>query len=151
MKYDLHIIMRSNRSDRPSDQSTQLGHLFHLNSRYRSRSKKLQLRPVQMEWENLFFLCWYHKKCFISPVIFLSWQFSGERPHTSRVFNILMFCLTSRRWFVLCLDFILHLGAGTCVRTSSIDWVLRNRFYLKTETESSLWNVVFWNINKTVF
>jgi hypothetical protein len=31
------------------------------------------------------------------------------------IFNILMFCLSSRRWFVLCLGFIHHLGAGTRV------------------------------------
>jgi hypothetical protein len=37
------------------------------------------------------------------------------------------------------------------IGTSSIDWVQLSRFYLKMETESSLWNVVFWNINRTVF
>jgi hypothetical protein len=31
--------------------------------------KKLQLRPVKIEWENLFFLCWYHTEYFISPVM----------------------------------------------------------------------------------
>jgi hypothetical protein len=31
-------------------------------------------------------------------------------------FNILMFRLSSRRWFVLCLACIPHLGAGTGVR-----------------------------------
>jgi hypothetical protein len=34
---------------------------------------------------------------------------------------------------------------------SSIDWAQVNRFYLKTETESSLRNVIFWNINRTMF
>jgi hypothetical protein len=37
------------------------------------------------------------------------------------------------------------------VGSSSIDWAQLSRFYPKTETESSLWNVVFWNINVTVF
>jgi hypothetical protein len=35
--------------------------------------------------------------------------------------------------------------------TRSIDWAQPSRFYLKTETESSLRNVVFWKINRTVF
>jgi hypothetical protein len=30
-------------------------------------------------------------------------------------------------------------------KTSSIDWAQQSRFYLKTETESSLRNVVFRN------
>jgi hypothetical protein len=37
------------------------------------------------------------------------------------------------------------------IRPSSIDWVRLIRFYLKTETESSLRNVVFWKINRTEF
>jgi hypothetical protein len=35
--------------------------------------------------------------------------------------------------------------------TSSIDWAQLSRLYLKMETESSLRNVVFCNINTTVF
>jgi hypothetical protein len=35
--------------------------------------------------------------------------------------------------------------------TSCIDWAKLNRFDLKMETESSLRNVVFWKINRTVF
>jgi hypothetical protein len=34
--------------------------------------------------------------------------------------------------------------------TSSIDWAQQNRFHLKTETESSLRNVVFLNKNRTM-
>jgi hypothetical protein len=34
--------------------------------------------------------------------------------------------------------------------TSSVDWTQMNRSYLKTETESSLWNV-FWKINRATF
>jgi hypothetical protein len=37
-------------------------------------------------------------------------------------------------------------------RTSSIDWAHMNKFFfLKTETESSLRNIVFYNKNRTVF
>jgi hypothetical protein len=43
-------------SDRPSDQSTQPGHLSHLDSLTAAEVKKLQLRPVG----KLCFLCWYH-------------------------------------------------------------------------------------------
>jgi hypothetical protein len=43
---------------------------------------------------------------------------------------------------------------GFCLRleigTNSIDRAQLSRFYLKTETESSLRNVVFWNINRTM-
>jgi hypothetical protein len=35
--------------------------------------------------------------------------------------------------------------------TSSINWAQLSMFYLKMETESSLWNVVFQKINRTVF
>jgi hypothetical protein len=37
------------------------------------------------------------------------------------------------------------------IGTSSIDWAQLCRFYLKTETESSLRNAVLWKINRTVF
>jgi hypothetical protein len=49
-------------------------------------------------------------------------------------------CVTSWRW-------------NRCpeIRTSSIDWAHLSRLYLKTETESTLRNVVFWKINRTVF
>jgi hypothetical protein len=30
-----------------------------------------------------------------------------------------------------------------------VDWAQLSSFYLKTETESSLWKVVFWKINRT--
>jgi hypothetical protein len=42
---------------------------------------------------------------------------SGARPHTCKsfFFNILIFCLSSRRWFMLCLAFIPYLvAANTC-------------------------------------
>jgi hypothetical protein len=37
------------------------------------------------------------------------------------------------------------------IGTISIDWAELSRFYLKTETECSLRNVAFCNINRTVF
>jgi hypothetical protein len=37
------------------------------------------------------------------------------------------------------------------IGSSSIDWTQLSRFYLKTETESSIRNTVFWNINRIVF
>jgi hypothetical protein len=37
------------------------------------------------------------------------------------------------------------------IGTKSIDWAQLSSFYLKTETESSLRNVVFCNTNRTVF
>jgi hypothetical protein len=40
---------------------------------------------------------------------------------------------------------------GPEIGTSSIDWSQLSRFYLKTETESSLRNVMFLKINRTVF
>jgi hypothetical protein len=44
-----------------------------------------------------------------------------------------------------------NLRFGLEIRTSSIEWAQLSRFYLKTETEPSLRNVVFWNINRKVF
>jgi hypothetical protein len=40
---------------------------------------------------------------------------------------------------------------GPEIGTSSIDWAQLSRFYLKTETEFSLRNVVFWKRNRTTF
>jgi hypothetical protein len=37
------------------------------------------------------------------------------------------------------------------IGTSSIDWTQLSKFYLKKDTESSLRNVVFLKINRTVF
>jgi hypothetical protein len=49
-------------------------------------------------------------------------------------------------------DWILSPSSGeTYSGTSSVDWAQMSRFYLKTETESSLRNVVFWKINRTLF
>jgi predicted membrane protein len=45
----------------------------------------------------------------------------------------------------------IELVPGPEIGTSSIDWAQLCRFYLKTETEFSLRNVMFWKINRTVF
>jgi 5'(3')-deoxyribonucleotidase len=37
-----------------------------------------------------------------------------------------------------------------CIHIRSIDWPQLSRFHLNTETESSLQNVVFCNINRTL-
>jgi hypothetical protein len=52
-------------SDRPSDQSTQLGHLSHLNSCYHSRSKKNYISvQCTLSGKICFSLCWYHTENF---------------------------------------------------------------------------------------
>jgi hypothetical protein len=50
-------------------------------------------------------------------------------------FNNLIFCLNSRRWFVLYLFDIAHLVLVLVseIRTSSIDWAQLSRSYLKTD------------------
>jgi hypothetical protein len=44
-------------------------------------------------------------------------------------------------------------GVGTSpeIGTSFIDWVQLSRFYMNTETESSLWNVLFLNKTELCF
>jgi hypothetical protein len=44
-----------------------------------------------------------------------------------------------------------HIISGPEIGTCSIDWAQLSRFYLKTETESSLRNVVFSKINRVMF
>jgi hypothetical protein len=52
---------------------------------------------------------------------------------------------------IMFLDIIrLPVLVGPDVGTSSVDWTQMSRFYLKTETESSLRNVVFCDINRTM-
>jgi hypothetical protein len=66
-------------------------------------------------------------------------------------FHIMKFVNTK----LIALFLKLHLGTNIIISpeigTSSIDWAQMSRFYLKTERESSLRNVVFWKINRTVF
>jgi hypothetical protein len=42
-------------------------------------------------------------------------------------------------------------NVSPAIGTSSIDWAQLSRFYLKTETDSSLRNVVLCNINRAVY
>jgi hypothetical protein len=71
-------------------------------------------------------------------------DFYSARPHTCGVFNILMFCLSSRRWFVLCLACISYLMLVHVSGAVSVGPQL-SKFHLKTEPETSLRNVVFLN------
>jgi hypothetical protein len=57
--------------------------------------------------------------------------------------QILFFKTQCFRYGILSLS--LEIGTGC------IDWAQLSRFYLKTETESSLQNIVFWKINRMVF
>jgi hypothetical protein len=73
---------------------------------------------------NIMFLHITHRPVFIwNTVLYISIQRFGDwilPPSSGKTCsvwpNILMFCLSSRRWFVLCLAFIPYLGAGTRVR-----------------------------------
>jgi hypothetical protein len=75
----------------------------------------------------------------------------GSRPDTCGVFYIFVLALAdglSCTWLVCpiwCWYRCPEIG------TSSIDWAQLSRFYLKTETESSLGNVVFLNKKRAVF
>jgi hypothetical protein len=64
-KYEI----RPHVSARPSDQSTQVGHLSHLDPRYHNNKKKTTT-PLSVDWVGKFiFLCWYHKEYLFSPVM----------------------------------------------------------------------------------
>jgi hypothetical protein len=52
---------------------------------------------------------------------------------------------------LLLLFFFFFFFGSPEIGTSSIDWTQLSRFYLKTETESSLRNVVFLKRNRTTF
>jgi hypothetical protein len=83
---------------------------------------------------------------------FLSWQFSCAMPHTYRVFNNLMFSQLSQ---MVCTVFDFYAPSWCWHRspeigTSCIHWAQLSRFYQTTETESSLRNIRFWKINRTV-
>jgi hypothetical protein len=59
-------------SARPSDQSTQLGYLSHLDLCYHSRSQKattLSSGKISFSWVGTISLYRYHKKYFIFPVM----------------------------------------------------------------------------------
>jgi hypothetical protein len=87
-----------------------------------SQSKKRHSEQAWMQELSYFVQCRLSRKIYVSCVgtkciICLSSDnfHSGARPHMCGVFNVLMICLSSRRWFVLCLVCVPHLGAGTGV------------------------------------
>jgi hypothetical protein len=106
--------IRPHVSSTSSDQSTQLGHLSHLDSRYHSRSNKTTTPSyVDYVWK----LCFYvgtRQRIFLfsddyysdSTVILTTIAVKqcmdiGTRSHVCLfLFNYLSVCLNSRRWFV---------------------------------------------------
>jgi hypothetical protein len=99
---------------------------------------------LSLYWWLLFWQCWFQ-------------QWPWKREYTwvlglmcmGVLFNVLMF-LNSHRWFscawfiypILCWCWCLKIA------TSSINWAQLSRFHMKTETESSLQNVVLLNKNR---
>jgi hypothetical protein len=57
--YRKTLGIRPHVSARPSDQSTQFGHLSHLDSRYRSRSQ-VTTTPPSVDYVKIVFLCLYY-------------------------------------------------------------------------------------------
>jgi hypothetical protein len=104
--------------------------------------RKLQLHPVQIMCDNCFYVGTWD---FLALVMTLFWLTTtavkqcldiGARLHACGVFfNVFNFCPNSRRWFML--------RWCSCPETgnSSINWAQVSWFDLKTETESSLWNI----------
>jgi hypothetical protein len=140
-------------SDRPSDQSTQLGHLSHLDPRYHSRSQETTT-PSSVVWVGkLFFLCWYRKEYSFSPSMISVEILLWCKASYLWSFNNLMFSYLSQMFFAVFDLWTPSWSSHRCpeIGTSSIDLAQLSRFYLKTETESRLRNVVFWKINRTVF
>jgi hypothetical protein len=80
--------------------------------------RKLHTTPPSVDWVGKFvflMLVPYGEFHPSSNDFYLN--ISGARPYIRvEIFNILRFCLSSRRWFVLCLACIPHLGVGTGVR-----------------------------------
>jgi hypothetical protein len=101
--------------------------------------------------------------CFNGQWIFMS--LSDDHPAVNstkaRISELSLFLLFHQKWvFEGCswnklacqtISLLLYISVHLEIGTSSVDWTQLNRFYLKTETESSLRNVVFWKINRTVF
>jgi hypothetical protein len=94
-KYHIQEIqgIRPHVSDRPSDQSPQLGHLSHLDSDYRSRSRKTNHNFVQrtLSGKNVF-LCWYHTKNLSLQRWLLFWKYSGAT-WSVEIFNCFQYCI----------------------------------------------------------
>jgi hypothetical protein len=90
-------------------------------------------------------LCWFFLSYVINMfncrcLVFWFWFFSLQ--HISDVQKYVFGQYPSS---CLCLKRRPEIG------TSSIDWNQLSRSYLKTETESSLRNVMFWKVNRTTF
>jgi hypothetical protein len=106
---------------------------------------EIETVPDISEWENLFFLCCYHKEYCFSPMMssveihlwckalyvwsFNNSMFSWLSKMISAVFDL---CTPSWMWHMF-----LEIG------TNSIKWTQLSRFYLKMETESSLQTLCF--------
>jgi hypothetical protein len=96
-------------SDRPYDLSSKLGHLCHLDCRYHSRNQKLHPRSGYIEWGIYFFCVGTMRRICISRDDFYSDKILVQGVIKYGVFNILIFCLSSRRWFMLWLACIHYL------------------------------------------
>jgi hypothetical protein len=100
----------------PTDQSTQFGHLFYLDSRYHGRSKKVTT-PYSVDWVGIFvFLCWYHAENLSLQWRLVSLQFSGARSHTYWVFNISRFAKS----FLLLRDVTAYVTRSSAVHVRGI-------------------------------
>jgi hypothetical protein len=115
--------------------------------------------------------------CLNCKWVFARWQwYYNKTRHTNRVANIRFWTLSiilslskncpvyfskhniSETGFCLSLQVkptqlgpIDRTSPYLCSGSSSIDWAQLSRFCLKTETGSSLWNIVFWRISRTIF
>jgi hypothetical protein len=144
-------------SGRSSNQSTQLGHLSHLDSHYHSRSQKTTTHSsVDYVWKLYFYVgtiqrtCLFNDDFYSDSTLILTkrtmkyFMDLGARPHVCGAFMFLMFDLILVddmycAWFIhpiFCWCWYSVIG------TSSINRAQLSRFHLKTETESSLRNVV---------
>jgi hypothetical protein len=124
-----------------------------LDSNYHSRSKnkKESITPSSVDYmEKFVFLCWYHTENLSS---------------SDDIYSDSSLCWASYVWsfFLTLLMLSLTLADDLCcplfvysilcwfrcpkirtIGTNSIEWAQVSRFHLKTETESSLRNVVFY-------
>jgi hypothetical protein len=71
--------------------------------------KRLQLRPVQIEWENLCFCVGAIRRICLSTNDLFSRSSLVQGLIRVEFLILLRFCLSSRRWFVLCLACVSYL------------------------------------------
>jgi hypothetical protein len=101
----------------------------------RAEVKKLQLRPLETEWGNLYFCVGTIRRICLSSDDLFSDSSLVQGLIRVEFLIFLRFRLSSRIWFVYpicCWHRCPEIGS------SSIDWAQLRKFYLKTETESSL-------------